>query len=66
MRFGSLPTVTEWDCRPHLDPGQGMERCALPVPGEHDRAWIMVRGRSETPSEYTLRVSYDGVDGVAP
>lgn len=42
VRFGSLPTLTEFDCRPYTN--GSTETCTLDVPSTASEAYIMVHG----------------------
>jgi lysophospholipase L1-like esterase len=54
VRFGSRPTLTDYDCRPYED--DASEECVLTVPDNATDAFIDVRGY--TSASYSLRVEH--------
>jgi hypothetical protein len=54
VRFGQVPSASEYDCRPYLT--GAMERCELSVPAGVSEAFVMVRGYR--PGTYQLTVEH--------
>ena len=54
VRFGTRPTKSMYNCRPYL--ATAMETCALDVPADESRAFVMVRGYAA--GTYTLDVKH--------
>jgi hypothetical protein len=60
VRFGQPPTLTEYDCRPHLN-GEEIESCLLNT-NAATSVYVMVKAR-DSDSSFTLQSSYDGIQG---
>jgi serine protease len=54
VRFGQAPTVSSYNCRPYLD--GPVEACALTVPANATRVFVMVRGYAA--GTYDLQVTH--------
>lgn len=53
VRFGAMPTTSEYDCRPYSTDPQ--ETCNLVAPATNTDAYVMVRGYM---ASYTLRIAF--------
>jgi hypothetical protein len=62
VRFGALPTLTDWDCRPKLDGNN--ETCSEPTPTA-GAYYVMLHGY-EAYSGVTLVASYTGGTDPCP
>jgi serine protease len=54
VRFNERPSLTAYDCRPYLSGAE--ETCALDVPRNATRAYVMVRGFTQ--ARFDLRVTH--------